>query len=203
MDENHSKISLKFIIIAFIFLLLLLLGGFIILRLSRNNRQTPTLPSLNTFGNKIEAESRVEGFELFLVDKRKLMTFLQERRFFQNGVILSDIDERTPVSSLKIVLTPQIQDKLVFNWEYPNETTVGTASGWEVIDGELYLRIYIKNNSDGISSSNANQLINSQLLRSLLHLTRTPNIQENPELIVTDFYNENEEQDYFVLLDTN
>lgn len=136
----------------------------------------------------ITVVSQVDGYSLSLKNEKEFKSFLKNRNFFSEGVVLGDTSyQRTKISGINIVLTPVEQARFITNWERSGEIKVGIASDWQYIDGELTLFIYINDGWSGLQDENATLFFNAQVLKSIIHLTRQQTLYEDANAVTNTF----------------
>jgi len=143
---------------------------------------------LNSSSNrKVTTSSQIPSYTLDLVDSDSFVSFLNDRSFFANeGLLLGDSEARTTVKSVNIVLVPETKDKLITSWNYPEGREIGLSSSWVDNNGSLALYIYIKDDSFGLQSDKNDLLLTSQILRSVLQITRQLDHIEDTNNILID-----------------
>lgn len=137
--------------------------------------------------NQVKVSSQISNYTIDLVEKDDFANFLNNRNLFgSDGLLLENSKTKTTVSSIEVALTSIPQDQLVTYWNYPDGTKIGLSSSWKNEDGLLTILIYVQDDDFGLQSSKRGDLFTSQVLRSILHVTRRLDLAEDANSIILD-----------------
>jgi hypothetical protein len=197
MGVSTSRILATLLKLSVIFIGLILVATTYFYLKARINPQSVSVNQGDASKNFL-ATSLVDTHSFEINDLNRLTELANTRLLFEEGVILPNESNRVLINNVTLLFTSQEQDQLITYWPINGENVVGVASGYDVTEGNLNIRLFIRDAANYEEKQLVN-ILNYQLAKTIYHLTRAENKNDRLEEMSVQSLNDQIDSDRYIL----